>query len=130
MRRAISIFFLTVGLGAAPASAEPALGTWATEPDRKGQIGHVQVRRCGKEYCGRIISAYAPDGKEVVTKNVGKDVFWAMKPQGAGNYGDGRIFVPIMGRDYSGTLSVSGSKLHIRGCNGVICRAQIWKRVN
>jgi len=44
VRYAVSVFLVMTCLGAASAVAEPALGTWATEPDRKGQIGHVQVR--------------------------------------------------------------------------------------
>lgn len=129
VRYAASVFLVMTCLGAASAAAEPALGTWATEPDRKGQIGHVQVRQCGAEVCGKIIRAFAPDGTEIVTKNVGKEIFWSMKPLGEGGYSDGRVFVPIMGRDYAGSMKLFGKSLEIRGCNGIICKAQTWKRV-
>ncbi|MEJ6707693.1 MAG: hypothetical protein QNK92_02565 [Amylibacter sp.] len=57
---------------ALPAAADPAVGLWKTEPDRKNLISHIQICQCSANLCGKIVKAFDPTGKEVRTKNVGK----------------------------------------------------------
>ncbi|SLN54649.1 hypothetical protein PEL8287_02926 [Roseovarius litorisediminis] len=108
---------------------DPVLGVWQAPPDRKGQIGHIQISPCGSMLCGTIIQAYDPSGKEVVTPNVGKRLFWNMKVEGAGAYGGGRVFVPAHNREYDAAMKLQGQKLSVKGCVGPVCQGQVWTRV-
>ncbi|UXX84118.1 DUF2147 domain-containing protein [Roseovarius pelagicus] len=115
---------------AAPAFAkDPVEGVWQAPPDAKGQIGHIEIKPCGAMMCGTIIKAYAPNGQEVVTPNVGKRLFWDMSVQGGGNYGDGRVYVPAHRKEYDAKMKLSGNNLKVKGCVGPVCQGQIWKRV-
>ena len=122
--------FATAALLAASAavSADPVLGTWQTGPDRKDQVAHVAVERCGASICGTIRRAFDSTGREIVTPNVGKRVFWGLQPVGARRY-EGRAFVPAHGREYDGALILDGDRLTVKGCLGPICMSQKWRRV-
>lgn len=114
---------------ATPALADPSLGLWMTEPDRKGQVAHIDVHRCGASLCGKVLRAFDISGKQVTTPNVGKLVFWDMKPTGSGKY-EGRAWVPAHNREYDAGMRLSGNQLRVRGCLGPVCQGQTWKRVN
>ena len=114
---------------ATPAGADPALGTWLTGPDRKDQVAHVEVRSCGDALCGRIARAYDAAGTEIVTPNVGRELFWDMQALGGGDYGGGRVFVPAHGREYDARMRLRGDRLEVQGCLGPICDGQTWTRV-
>ncbi len=121
---------LAVILFASPAlAADPVEGLWAASPDKKGQIGHIEIKPCGAMLCGTIIRAYAPNGQEVMTPNVGKRLFWNMKPQGRGNYGGGRVYVPAHKKEYDAKMALEGRKLKVKGCVGPVCQGQVWTRV-
>lgn len=114
---------------AAPAMAEPTLGTWVSPPDNKGQTGHVVVRKCGSGVCGTLERAYSSTGKQITTKNVGKQLLSNMVPQGSGVY-KGRAYVPIFGKTFEAEMRLAGNTLKIKGCAGPVCKTQNWKRVN
>lgn len=126
--RLLPILVITCALGGT-ASAEPALGTWLTEPDRKGQVAHVQVYECAKAICGKIIRTFNAAGQQIKHPNVGKRVFWNMTPEGDGTY-EGRAYVPAHDREYAGELRLAGNRMTVRGCVGPVCQSQTWKRVN
>lgn len=111
------------------AVAEPALGTWRTGPDGKAQVAHVEVTTCGPALCGRIARAFDAAGNEIVTPNVGRELFWGMLPLGDGAYGGGRVFVPAHNREYDARMRLSGDRLRVQGCLGPICDGQTWTRV-
>jgi uncharacterized protein (DUF2147 family) len=113
---------------AAPAAAEPVLGVWQTGPDRKDQFAHVVVERCAQAICGTIARAFDKDGREITTPNVGKRVFWNLRPVGARRY-EGRAYVPAHDRTYDGELVLSGDRLTVKGCLGPLCMSQDWRRV-
>lgn len=65
----LSVVFLSLG---GTALAEPVKGMWVTEPDRKGQVAHVEVYDCGASaVCGKIVRTFNETGTEIVTENVG-----------------------------------------------------------
>lgn len=110
-------------------SAEPALGTWQTEADKKGQIAHVEVTRCDAALCGEIVRTYDSEGERITTENVGKRVFWDVKPTGDGEY-RGRAWVPAHDREYSAKMDLEGDdRLKVSGCLGPLCQSQLWARV-
>lgn len=111
------------------AASEPIVGTWASPPDNKDQTGHIVVQPCGNAYCGTLARAYSSGGEQIRTENVGRQLLWDMRPQGGGEYDDGRVYVPLFGRSYDAEVSVSGDRLKVRGCLGPVCKSQTWARV-
>jgi len=113
---------------ALPAAADPVLGLWQTGPDRKDQVAHVTVEPCGGAICGTILRAYDKSGQQVTTPNIGKRVFWDLRPVGPDRY-EGRAYVPAHDRDYDGELVLRGDRLTVKGCLGPVCMSQNWRRV-
>jgi uncharacterized protein (DUF2147 family) len=127
-RLPLSILILAC-LSAAPASADPALGLWQTQPDRKNLISHIEIRRCGAALCGRVKQAFDRAGKPVQTPNVGRELFWDLKPQGDGSYGGGVVIVPLLEVTAKASMVLSGNTLTVTGCKGPVCDGQTWVRV-
>lgn len=114
---------------ASNAAADPAEGIWITPPDRKNLTSYIEVRRCGDALCGRVLRAYDPSGREVMTRNVGKELFWGLRPQGGGTYGDGTAIVPLLNVKAKATARLTGNRMTVTGCKGRICDSQVWSRL-
>ena len=125
----MAVIILT-GLGAA-VSADPLTGLWQTPPDRKDLVSHIEVSRCGGAFCGRVLRSFDSEGAQVRTPNIGKRIFWGVKPLGDGDYGKGRAWVPLLDINVSARLSLSESheKLTVSGCKVFICDSQTWTRL-
>lgn len=113
---------------AAPVLADPAEGLWLTEADNRGQVAHVEVTSCGNAICGEIVRTFNRNGDSILHPNIGKRVFWDMKPVGDGDY-EGRAFVPAHNREYPGQITLNGDAMRVGGCFGPICMSQDWRRV-
>lgn len=127
-----SRLFLIALLGSlsAPAFADPALGLWRTEPDRKNLTSLIRIETCGSALCGTVLKAFDAHGREVQTANVGKRLFWDLKPVGAGNYGGGTVQVPLLNVKANAKATLSGNSLRVTGCKGAVCDGQTWTRAN
>lgn len=110
------------------ASADVAKGVWRTQPDDKGQVGHVKVSTCGAALCGTITEAYDKAGRKITTPNVGKRILFDMKEGAAGRY-EGRVLIPMFNRSLNGKMEVSGKRMKLSGCLLGICDSQTWVRV-
>ncbi len=125
---------VVIALGAVVAAgqavADPIVGVWKTEPDRKDLISHIQISACGDKFCGKILSAYDKTGKEVQTPNIGKQLFWDVASEGGGKYGGGDFWVPLINVDVAPQISVSGNTLKIKGCEHLVCGHQTWTRLS
>lgn len=115
---------------AGAAVAEPALGTWQTEPGDDGAYGHVRIYSCGAALCGVLERAYDSNGVQVESDTVGKRMIWDMVADGGGAYSGGRIWAPDRDKVYRSKMELSGNRLNVSGCIGPICRGQTWRRVN
>lgn len=124
---ALAVIGMVAGLGTA-ISAEPALGTWQTQADKKGQIAHVEVTRCDGALCGDIVRTYDSEGNRITTENVGKRVFWNVTPTGEQEY-RGRAWVPAHDREYAAKMELQDDRLKVSGCLGPVCQSQLWARV-
>ncbi|WP_139816225.1 DUF2147 domain-containing protein [Planktotalea arctica] len=124
-------FITALFLSLAPlvAQAENPIGTWHTEPDAKKQTAHVLVTKCGTGFCGKMVRAFDQSGKQIAHKNVGKRLFWDAKPIGKGDFA-GRAYVPLLGKDFPATMTVTNSRMIVKGCGGPVCKSQRWTRVN
>ena len=112
------------------AAADPIVGVWKTEPDRKNLISHIQISACGDKFCGQIQSAYDKSGKEVQTPNIGKKLFWDVASEGGGKYGGGDFWIPMVNVDVVPQMTLSGDTLTVRGCEHVVCGHQKWTRLS
>ena len=121
---------LVLGSLAAPASADPMIGLWRTEPDRKNLTSHIRVEQCGPALCGTVAKALDAQGREVRTANVGKRLFWDLMPDGQGGYSKGTVWVPLLDVTARAKARLSGNTLRVTGCKGVVCDGQSWTRIN
>lgn len=131
MRPLLQALFVAA-LSAGPASAsQPIEGLW------KNPIGSaiIRVGPCGNTLCGTVVWASAR-GKAEVAKNtshvVGTTVLTNVK-RVAPNRWTGRLFIPDDNIHVSARLELATySDLRLTGCGlvGLICRSQIWTRVD
>ncbi len=119
--RILLVFALTLTPITA-AFAGDALGEWV----RDDGPGKVRFSQCGDAVCGFITAKNGPDdhGK------IGQQVFFGMKLEGDSAW-RGAAFNPENGKEYSGKMSLSGSRLTTAGCvlGGLICKSLTWTRV-
>ena len=90
-----------------------------TEPDRKGQVAHVEARRCGDAVCGRIVRTYDRSGKSVASPNLGRRLFWDVKRVSPGEY-RGTGWVPLHNATFQGNMKLRGDRMVVRGCIALV----------
>ncbi len=129
MKNPFALAALTLLL-ATPALADPAVGTWKTQPDRKNLTSLVRIAPCGAALCGTVLKAFDPSGREVSTPNIGKRLFWDLKPAGNGRYAGGTVYVPLLNVEAKASARLAGNSLTVTGCKAGICDGQTWSRVN
>lgn len=135
MKRFVAV--LCLGLCSAPALAEELslddLGTWRNKSDSV----HVQVTPCGDgERCGTVVWANEKaksDAAKGGTENlVGTQMLRKFREGKKGAW-KGKAFVADMGKEFSGTVRpLDYNTMEVKGCiaGGLICKKQIWTRVN
>jgi uncharacterized protein (DUF2147 family) len=96
------------------ALADPIEGKWKTKDGDTAAIGS-----CGGGFCITLKTG------EFAGKSIGK-----MTATGGGSY-EGSITKPSNGKTYSGSATLSGNSLKMRGCvfGGLICESQTWSRL-
>ena len=96
------------------ALADPIEGNWKTKDGDTAAIGG-----CGGGFCITLKTG------EFAGKSIGK-----MTATGGGSY-EGSITKPSNGKTYSGSATLSGNSLKMRGCvfGGLICESQTWSRL-
>lgn len=117
----------------APARAADPSGVWLTETGSS----RVRIAPCGGGYCGTIV--HVP-GKALDARNpdpalrgrsvVGVRILDAPTADGAGY--TGTLYNPSDGKTYSGSMRLNGpDTLEVSGCVlGILCKKQVWSRVN
>jgi uncharacterized protein (DUF2147 family) len=111
MRRLLLAVALSLGATLSHA-AEPIEGNWKTASGETAVIG-----KCGTAYCVTLKTGkYA--GKQI-GKLSGKE----------GEYA-GEITDPAEDKTYSGSGSVTGNSLRMKGCVlAILCKSQTWTRL-
>lgn len=127
MKTLIAATLLCLGVAGA-AAADPALGTWQTQPD-DGVYAHINMTPCGAAVCGTIARTFNASG-EYQSPNLGKQIVINMQPDGSGKYA-GKVWRPSNNKVYIGKMTVSGNALKLSGCvaGGLICSKQTWNRI-
>lgn len=117
-------------LAASAVQADPVVGVWKTEPDRKDLVSHIRIAPCGGALCGTVEKAFDASGNAVATPNVGKRLFWDLRPAGRGAYEDGTVRVPLLEVTADARARLEGDSLTVIGCKGPVCDGQVWTRVD
>ena len=101
------------GAVAFPAMADPIEGNWKTQSGETAGISS-----CGGSFCIKLkTGTYAG-------KQIGK-----MNANGANKY-KGSITDPTDNKTYSGSATLSGSVLKMKGCVlAVLCKTQTWNKI-
>ncbi|CDZ52900.1 DUF2147 domain-containing protein [Neorhizobium galegae] len=111
MRRLMLVSVLVLAATGAR-TAEPIEGNWKTASGETAVIG-----KCGTAYCVTLKTG-KHSGKQI-GKLSGKD----------GEY-SGEITDPAEDKTYSGSGSVSGNSLKMKGCVlAILCKSQTWTRL-
>lgn len=96
----------------APALADPILGNWKTQ---SGETAAISA--CGGSYCVQLKTG----------KHAGKRIG---KMTGSNGKYSGEITDPANDKTYSGSASINGNSMKMRGCVlGVLCRSQNWAKM-
>ena len=123
--------FATLATGAF--AADPVDGIWKTQAGDTGGYLHVSMGSCGSAICGTIDTAFDKDGNEQLNyENLGKQIIWDMVPEGDGSYDNGKVWAPDRDKTYNSKMTLdSQNKLTVKGCvaGGLVCRGQVWTRV-
>lgn len=112
--------------------AEPAIGWWQTEEGTSGGYLHVEIHKHGNSYHGTIRKAFDTNGTLVPDYEfIGKTIITGMLQDDQDSYSQGEIWAPDINKTGKGSLKVSGDGLTVHGClvTGMLCRKQIWRRV-
>jgi len=123
LRASVAAVGLVMGGFLSPVLAQDVTGTWL----RDTGASRVRFAKCGEAMCGTL--AWLKDSNGPA--KVGQRIFYDMKPAGAGKW-SGNAFNPEDGKNYSGTMTLSGDILTTSGCvlGGLICRSVKWSRAN
>ena len=121
---------IAVSFAGAAAAAHPG-GVWRNP---KNSV-HIKVQPCGGNVCGTVVWANAraqEKARKAGTPNlVGRQLFQEFRPAGGGSW-NGRVFVPDVGRSFSGSLKPAGpNNMVASGCllGRFICKSQTWTRI-
>ncbi|OJF97357.1 DUF2147 domain-containing protein [Pararhizobium antarcticum] len=102
----------TLAAAGASLAAEPIVGNWKTASGETAAIN-----QCGGGYCITLKTG----------KHAGRKI-GAMA--GGGNAYNGEITDPANDKTYSGSASINGGSLKMRGCVlKVLCKSQTWTRM-
>ncbi|MTH78630.1 DUF2147 domain-containing protein [Paracoccus aestuariivivens] len=116
-------------LYAATVQADGIDGTYQTEPNDYGQVGHVQFLDCGGKLCGKLVRSFDKAGKPISSPNTGRNIVADMSDQGGGKFSGGTIWDPGSGKTYKSKMQLEGDKLNVSGCVAVFCKTQTWTRL-
>jgi uncharacterized protein (DUF2147 family) len=110
-----------VSAAATSALAGGADGVWA----RTDGKARVRFAPCGSALCGTIVWLRDSSGPA----QIGEQVFFNMQPAGSNRW-TGSAHNPEDGRDYDGSMVLSGNRLTTKGCalGGMICKTVYWTR--
>lgn len=136
MRRIGRLLTLTAAMAmlAAPALADnpTVFGTWKNP---KNTV-HLDIRRCGGSgaACGFVIWATAKaqaDAKKGSGKPlIGMQLFQGLKPDKSGIW-RGKVYVPDQNHTFAGSAEpIDGKTMRAKGCLLMLCKSQVWTRLD
>lgn len=117
---------VALSLGATEVRAQERIhDDWATP----GLGGVVRLTPCAtpSRLCGTLIWVWDTDdsGGDAVGTMILRDFSFE-----SGAWRGGTVSNPEDGRGYSGTITLDRDTLRLRGCAGVFCQTQVWRRLS
>lgn len=98
-----------------------AIGQWWTP----GFSSRVEITRCDEGICGHIVWLWDPG-----SANIGQPILLNLHFKSNGIEATGSVYNPQDGHTYKATLSqLSPNRLLLRGCILIVCKKQVWIRV-
>ncbi len=133
MKRFATIALTSIALGAmsVPASASVASDLASTKWKTKGGKSVVQFSSNGKSAKVVKILKGKPNAKAKKGPKKGKPIkgmtiLWGLGSDGKG----GKVYDPEGGKTYSGSVTLNGNKLKLKGCAAkVFCKSQTWTKI-
>ena len=122
----VLIFSFALEEPAHAAAPNDIAGDWATP----GLGAVVRLSPCAAtptELCGRLMWAW--DSSRLRHGAVASIMIEHFAWDGAA-WSGGRLHNPEDGRTYSGTITLDGEVLRLRGCAGPFCQTQTWRRLS
>ncbi|QKV18585.1 DUF2147 domain-containing protein [Oricola thermophila] len=113
MIRRIVLAGICAGALTVPAFADPIEGNWRTQSGETAAIA-----KCGGAYCITLKTG-AHAGKQIGRMNA----------SGSNKY-TGSITDPADDKTYSGSATLNGSSMKMKGCAlKIFCKSQTWKKM-
>ena len=118
------------------ASAEGgASGLWRTEANDEGVYLTVKIAPCASQperLCGVIAERIDANGQVSESEIVGRHIIKSMRAVGDGRWAKGTVWAPDDDKTYKSKMALVDGGLKVSGCvfGGLICRGQVWQRVN
>jgi len=120
-------------------AANPALAaTYGVFRNPSGDV-EVKLADCRKQLCGTIVKASAKAKADAAkagqTKIIGMQLFRNLtptpQPKGEPRRWDGEVYIPDKDRTVSGSVTLKGKILSVKGCllGDALCKSQDWVRV-
>lgn len=134
--RLVILVLLLPLTGLAASAGDGQEGYWKTPA---GAIVHVHP--CGSDVCLRIVRLspiipektdnHNPDKGERTRALCSLDIGTGFRPVDANHLADGHLYDPESGHTYSGTISINGDEMKLRGFIGftIFGRTETWHRV-
>ena len=130
MKGAVALAALSLLAAPADAASQPT-GLWR---NAKNSV-HVKVAPCGGNLCGTVIwasdKAKAKARKAGTPRLVGAQLLKDFREVKPGVW-KGKVFVPDVGRTFTGTLTATGNgRMAATGCAvaGLFCKSQSWVKM-
>ena len=104
-------------------------GNWLSEKNDEGKQISVEIYNCGDQICGKVTNVHNSDNTSII----GMELIEGMQQKSDTKYSGGRIFAPDTEKWYKSKIKVTDENtLKVSGCvaGGLICRGQVWTRVN
>ncbi|MEM6985521.1 MAG: DUF2147 domain-containing protein [Pseudomonadota bacterium] len=110
-------------------------GLWRTEANDEGVYLTVQIGACearADRVCGVVMDRIDSAGESGESDVIGKHIIKNMRSVGTGRWGKGTIWAPDDDKTYKSKMALVDKGLKVSGCvfGGLICRGQVWQRVN
>ena len=117
---ALAGLLLAAGFAATANAAEP-YGVWL----RPSTGSQVQFYNCGGKLCAKVVAVKDPARKG----EIGKSIMHGAVKSGANTW-TGDLTDAGTGKVYSGTVTLTGGGLDLKGCVAmVLCQSETWTRV-
>ncbi|MEM7377900.1 MAG: DUF2147 domain-containing protein [Pseudomonadota bacterium] len=123
---------LAMCLSSAALASDAVSGLWRTEPNDEGLYLTVQIGACednAERVCGVIQQRVDADGQTGESEFSGRHIIKNMRPAGTGRWNKGTIWAPDDDKTYKSKMALVDGGLKVSGCVFVICRGQVWQRV-